>query len=103
MEDNKRKTTFWQDEMPLVSPRVKRMLSDPKTAAMLAESIRNVRRRQKAKYITQDDMDFLWSLMPDWVRNVPDEDDGWNPMFFGTLSRESDLMVHNRVKKLLNK
>lgn len=97
--NNRRKTTT-QD---LINPRVKRMLSEPTTAMMLADSIRNVRRRQKAKRITQDDMDFLWSLMPDWVRDVPGEEDAWDPMFYGTLTRESDLMVSNRVKKLLNK
>jgi hypothetical protein len=50
----------------------------------------------------KEDKDFLWSLMPKWVKEVPSEDHSFDPTFFGTLSREGDLKVHNRVIKLLN-
>jgi len=51
--------------------------------------------------ITQEDKDYLWSLMPLWVKKVP-SDEKLDKTFFGTLSREGDLKVHNRVAKLLN-
>ncbi len=52
--------------------------------------------------MSKEDKDFLWSLMPKWVKEVPSEDHSFDPTFFGTLSREGDLKVHNRVIKLLN-
>ena len=52
--------------------------------------------------MTQQDKDFIWSLLPDWVKEVPSESHGWDPMWFGTLSREKDVEVHKRVCKLLN-
>jgi hypothetical protein len=52
--------------------------------------------------LTKEDKDFLWSLMPEWVKEVPIEEDSFDPMFFGTLSREGDLEVHEIVKKLLD-
>ena len=51
--------------------------------------------------ITQEDKDYLWLLMPQWVRRVP-SDPKLDKTFFGTLSRESDLKVHNKVIQLLN-
>lgn len=52
--------------------------------------------------MTQKDKDYIWSLMPGWVKEVPSENHSWDPMYFGTLSREGDLEVHNKVVKLLN-
>jgi hypothetical protein len=52
--------------------------------------------------MSKEDKDFLWSLMPKWVKEVPSENHSFDPTFFGTLSREGDLKVHNRVIKLLN-
>jgi hypothetical protein len=55
-----------------------------------------------SKEFTQEDKDFLWSLMPKWVKEVPSKEHSFDAMFFGTLSREGDLEVHNKVVKLLN-
>ena len=55
-----------------------------------------------SREITQEDKDYLWSLMPTWVKKVPIADDSWGPTYFGTLSREGDLTVHNKVIQLLN-
>lgn len=55
-----------------------------------------------SKELTQEDKDYLWSLMPKWVKEVPGKEHSFDPMFFGTLSREGDLEVHNKVVKLLN-
>lgn len=52
--------------------------------------------------MTQEDKDFIWSLLPNWVKEVPSESHGWDPMWFGTLSREKDIEIHERVCKLLN-
>ncbi len=46
----------------------------------------------------KEDKDYLWSLMPDWVKEVPK---GLDPTFYGTLSREGDKEVQKKVKKLL--
>ena len=51
--------------------------------------------------MTQEDKDYLWLLMPQWVRRVP-SDETLDKTFFATLSREGDLEVHNRVANLLN-
>ena len=55
-----------------------------------------------SKELTQEDKDYLWSLMPKWVKEVPSKENSFDPMFFGTLSREGDLEVHNKVVNLLN-
>ena len=55
-----------------------------------------------SREITQEDKDYLWSLMPTWVKEVPIESQSWDPTSFGTLSREGDLTVHNKVIQLLN-
>ena len=47
----------------------------------------------------QEEKDYLWSLMPGWVKEVPK---GYSETFYGTLSYEKDLEVHEKVKKLLN-
>ena len=51
--------------------------------------------------MTQEDKDYLWTLMPQWVRRVP-SDEKLDKTFFATLSREGDLEVHNKVANLLN-
>lgn len=52
--------------------------------------------------ITQEDKDYLWSLMPLWVKKIPSENHSWDSTYFGTLSREGDLQVYNKVIQLLN-
>ena len=49
--------------------------------------------------MTQEEAQFIWSLMPEWLKTQPD---GLSPMFYGTLSQESDIEVSKRVKKILN-
>ena len=50
---------------------------------------------------SQEDLDFLWSLMPKWVKELPEKEDPEHGMVYGTLSREGDIDVHQRVIKLL--
>ena len=54
-----------------------------------------------SKELTQEEMDYIWSLMPTWVKTI-DEGEEYNPMFYGTLSRDGDIEVHDKVKELLN-
>ena len=51
--------------------------------------------------MTQEDKDFLWSLMPLWVRTLPEDEDMF-PTYYGTLTKEGDIEVHRRVVELLN-
>lgn len=55
-----------------------------------------------SKVLTQDDLDFLWELMPNWVKELPEEEDPEHGLIYGTLSRQGDIDVHNKVVKLLN-
>ena len=40
--------------------------------------------------------------MPRRVKKVPSENHSWDSIYFGTLSREGDLKVHNKVIQILN-
>jgi hypothetical protein len=55
-----------------------------------------------SKELTQEDLDLLWSLMPKWVRELPEEEDYIHQTFYGTLSRQGDIDIHNKVVTLLN-
>ena len=55
-----------------------------------------------SKELTQEDKDYLWSLMPTWVKKVPSENHSWDPTYFGTLSRDGDLTVHNKGIQVVN-
>jgi hypothetical protein len=46
----------------------------------------------------QEDLDFIYSLLPKWTKEVPK---GYGGMFYGTLSYEGDLKVKERVDKIL--
>ena len=46
----------------------------------------------------QEDLDFIYSLLPKWTKEVPK---GYGEMFYGTLSYEGDLKVKERVDKIL--
>ena len=48
--------------------------------------------------LTEDDKNFLWSLMPQWVKEQPKELD---PTFYGTLSREGDIAIKEKLIRLL--
>ena len=51
--------------------------------------------------MNKEDIKFIVSLLPEWVKHVPSEDHAYDPMYFGTLSRDGDIIVHKRVCKLL--
>lgn len=48
--------------------------------------------------ITKEDAVFLWQLLPIWIKEFPV---GLAPMFYGTLDRNGDIKIANRVKKIL--
>ncbi len=49
-------------------------------------------------YISKENAEFIWSLMPTWIKNQPD---GLNPTFYATLSAEGDKEISNKVKSIL--
>lgn len=46
-DPTKRQTTFWNSEYPLVSPRVRKILSDPIESEKLADAIRKEKRERR--------------------------------------------------------
>lgn len=48
--------------------------------------------------MSEEDKDFIFSLMPDWVKEV---EEGLHPMFYGTGTCNGDIEVHDRVMKIL--
>lgn len=46
-----------------------------------------------------EDAKFIYSLLPDWVKNKAPE--GLDPTMYGTLSKEGDDEVQERVKQIL--
>jgi len=55
-----------------------------------------------SKELTQEDLNLLWSLIPRWVKELPEEEDPEHGMIYGTLSRQGDIDIHNKVVTLLN-
>lgn len=51
--------------------------------------------------LSESDAAFIWGLMPGWVKDNGTEADAFDPMFFGTLSRDGDIEVSRRVKTVL--
>lgn len=51
--------------------------------------------------LNRKDAEYLLYLLPKWVKEVPGPEHAWDPLWFGTLSREGDLKVHNEVKRIL--
>ena len=49
--------------------------------------------------MTQEEAQFIWSLMPLWVKEQPN---GLDNKFYGTLSREGDVEISERVRSILN-
>lgn len=49
--------------------------------------------------MTREESEYIWKLMPEWVKEQPKD---LPAPFYGTLSREGDLEVSKRVKKILN-
>jgi len=48
--------------------------------------------------LTEKERDFLWSLLPDWVKN---DEPGLCSTFYGTGSYEGDKKVTAKVKEIL--
>ena len=51
--------------------------------------------------VSREDADFIWGLLPEWVKEHGTEADAYDPMWFGTLSREGDIRIGKRVRKIL--
>jgi len=45
------------------------------------------------------DAEFIYSLLPDWVKSKAPE--GLDPTMYGTLSKEGDDEIQERVKQIL--
>jgi hypothetical protein len=54
-------------------------------------------------YVSPEDAEYLWVCMPQWIKEVPGPEHAWDPMYFGTLSREGDLAVQKEVKRILKR
>jgi len=50
--------------------------------------------------LSEDDADFIWSLMPTWIISQPK---GLDPTMYGTLSMDGDIKICDRVKQILFK
>lgn len=51
------------------------------------------------KEVTKKDAEFIWSILPNWLHDHPK---GLDPSFYGTGTREGDIKVSNKVKRILN-
>lgn len=52
-----------------------------------------------SKSLPTKDVEFIYSLLPDWVKNKTSE--GLDPTMYGTLSKEGDDEIQERVKQIL--
>ena len=46
----------------------------------------------------KQDADFIWSLLPEWVKEY---EENLDPTFYGTGSCEGDNSVNKKVRKIL--
>lgn len=55
-------------------------------------------------YMSPEDAEYLWGCMPKWIKDGPGDKD-MKPFctWYGTLTYEGDLKVHNEVKRILNR
>ena len=53
-----------------------------------------------SKSLPTEDAEFIYSLLPDWVKNKAPE--GLDPTMYGTLSKEGDDEIQERVKQILS-
>ena len=51
------------------------------------------------KEVTKKDAEFIWNLLPIWIHDQPE---GLAPMFYGTGTRDGDIEVADKVKRILN-
>jgi hypothetical protein len=52
-----------------------------------------------SKSLPTEDAKFIYSLLPDWVKNKAPE--RLDPTMYGTLSKEGDDEIQERVKQIL--
>ncbi len=52
-----------------------------------------------SKSLPIEDVKFIYSLLPDWVKSKAPE--GLDPTMYGTLSKEGDSKIQERVKQIL--
>jgi len=50
-----------------------------------------------------EDIEFIWSLIKDWAKEVPSESHSFDPMWFGTTTGNGDIEVHKRLCDILGK
>ena len=49
-------------------------------------------------WVSVGDAEFLWSLMPEWIKSQPI---GLDPTMYGTLTKKGDEQVSKRVRDIL--
>jgi len=52
-----------------------------------------------SKSLPTEDAKFIYSLLPDWVKNKAPE--GLDPTMYGTLSKDGDDEIQERIKQIL--
>ena len=65
--------------------------------------MKEVKINEKSENMRQKEAEFIWSLLPKWVKDIPSEEHSYDPMYFGTLSREGDIKINKKVRKILFK
>jgi len=53
--------------------------------------------------ISERDRDFIWGLIVGWAKEVPGMADSYDPIWFGTLSRNGDIEVHKKLCDILDR
>lgn len=76
---------------------LREQIKDKKMSTLMVEEAEKV---VNAIVISKEDADYIWSLMPDWVKEQP-EDLGHT--MYGTFSAIGDKEVCDKVKKILFK
>ena len=60
--------------------------------------------KKRVFHITQEELDYLWGCMPTWIKEGPGNKCVKKfPTWYGTLTHEEDLKVHNEVKRILHR
>jgi hypothetical protein len=52
-----------------------------------------------SKSLSNEDAKFIYNLLPDWVKSKAPE--GLDPTMYGTLNKEGDDEIQERVKQIL--
>ena len=62
-----------------------------------------VRQGVSQPVLQAEDIEFIWGLIKDWAKEVPSESHSFDPMWFGTTTRDGDIEVHKRLCDILGK